>query len=378
MLVAFILIIIFILLWIMSAIYSVFSPFMESIGNVVNFNSAYYWALWGVERAELVLKYKEPWFEWSGGFLQNTTFGPKSDTITGNFGKFTSSTQNWFSRSINSRSTTIPASWNGNVDYLLASSDSSNYNKLPYFYSDKLVLSLDNTTNPNSYYTGTTGFTYFNGWVFSWILRLPPKISSWFSNSPLCVDPNISECDPDWDGVFDDMSVNRWLDWIINWSTFTILPNISVFYYSGMQVDTAQDIAIRESILNNTGRLLFGGTLANQKFNPIVDYTTNNLAQHNVVSVDASSIQNLTYNNILNNTSSITWLQFSINIVDLLRTKNNNIYPFLEYQLSFPQAVADRFYTIQWVWLVGDYNVKIFIKKSTNESSSIGDFTIVF
>ncbi|HCY21504.1 TPA: hypothetical protein DIC40_06750 [Patescibacteria group bacterium] len=66
-------------------------------------------------------------------------------------------------------------------------------------------------------------------------------------------------------------------------------------------------------------------------------------------------------------------------IVNLLRTQNDDIYPFLEYQFSFPRPVADSFFTIQGIGLVGDYNVKIFIKKSTNEqSSSIGDFTIIF
>jgi hypothetical protein len=31
----------------------------------------------------------------------------------------------------------------------------------------------------------------------------------------------------------------------------------------------------------------------------------------------------------------------------MLRTDEDDIYPFLEYQFSFPQPVADSFFTLQ-------------------------------
>ena len=63
MFIIFVLVLLAVLMGILSAIYSVFAPFMQNIGNVVDFNSAYYGALAGVERAHLVLKYKQPGFE---------------------------------------------------------------------------------------------------------------------------------------------------------------------------------------------------------------------------------------------------------------------------------------------------------------------------
>lgn len=352
---------------------------MQNIGNVVNFNAAYYGALGGVERAELVLKYKSPGFEWSGGFLQSTTFGPPSDILSGGFGRLTSP-NNGFAWVISSRTRTIPSSGNGNVDYLLANPDSKNYNQLPYFSSEKILFTTDTTNNPLQYYSGVSSFSYFSGWSFSWTLRLPPKIVSSFGWSLLCDNSLNPLCDIDGDGIVDDITVNWFLDWLINWSPFTILPTISVFYYSGMQIDTRKDIAIRKSIINETWNLYFGNYYGSpsQDFNPIDNYFPNNtLNQHNVISTKATAIQWSGFNKILSSLS-ITGLKLSMWLVTLLRSSNGNIYPFLEYNLSFPTPVADRFYTIQGIGLVGDYNVKIFIKKSTNEDNSIGDFTVIF
>ncbi len=377
MFVVFIIVLLFILLGILTSIYSVFSPFMQNIGNVVHFNSAYYWALGGIERAELVLKYKSPGFEWSWWFEKWTQFGPNSDIISWSFGLLTSS-NNWFTWNITSRTNTIPSIGNGNIDYLLASDDSKNYNQLPYFTSEKFLLRIDSTTNTNKYYTGESDFTDFTAENFSWILRLPPKIVSVFSNSLLCKDSSNPACDPDEDDLSDDIVVNWIIDWFLDGVPFTILPTISVFYYSGMQVDTTKDITIRESIINQTWILNFGWTTDREKFSPIDNYFPNNtLAEHTVISTNAEWIQTSWFNTLLSS-SHITWLQLSLGLINLLSSTNGNIYPFLEYRLSFPTPIADRFYTLEGNWLVWDYNVKIFIKKSTNESSSIGDFTVIF
>lgn len=368
MFIIFILVLLAIMMWILSAIYSVFAPFMQNIGNVVYFNSAYYWALAGVERAHLILKYKQPWFEWSGWFLQWTTFGPQSDVVTWNFWLLTA-TNNWFAWTIASRTTRIPWSGQGNVDYLLTSgTDSKNYNKLPYYTSEKIILSMDNTTWTHLYYTWTSSIAYFSWWSFSWILRLPPKAQEWFGEN-LC-----DTCDTDEDGISDDIMVNWILDGTLNWVPFSIVPTMSILYYSGGIVDSSEDIAIREKVINETWFLDFWW---NFDFSPLT--YSNILTEHNVLSLNAEDVKDIPFNEILDGSSSITWLKLWMGIVNLLRTQNDDIYPFLEYQFSFPRPVADSFFTIQGIGLVGDYNVKIFIKKSTNEqSSSIGDFTIIF
>jgi len=51
----------------------------------------------------------------------------------------------------------------------------------------------------------------------------------------------------------------------------------------------------------------------------------------------------------------------------LLKTEDENIYPFLEYQLSLGDDISDRFYTIQGNGRVGEYEVKVIVKKPTSQ-----------
>lgn len=366
MFIVFILILLAVLMGILSVIYSTFAPFMQNIGNVVHFNSAYYWALAGVERANLVLKYKKPGFEWSGGFLQWQSFGPNSDNLTWEFGLL-SSTDNWFSWTITSRTKQIPMPGKWNIDYLFTFwTDSKNYNKLSYYMSEKINLNIDNTTDTNLYYTETSNIKYFDWENFSWIIRLPPSVVERFDWELLC-----DNCDHDDDWISNDIMVNWLIDWTNNWINFSIVPTISVFYYSWWVVDEDQDIAIREKIINETWFLNFWNL---HPYSPLKH--SNTLTEHNVLSFD-DSIKSDTFNKILDwsNTGIKLWFW----IINMLRTQSDNIYPFLEYQFSFPEEVSDSFFTLQWIGLVWDYNVKIFIKKSTNDELwSIGDFTIIF
>ncbi|MBU0625904.1 hypothetical protein KKG31_06130 [Patescibacteria group bacterium] len=45
------------------SVYSIFFPFITNLGEIGNFNTAYYGAVASIERAELVLKNKEPGFQ---------------------------------------------------------------------------------------------------------------------------------------------------------------------------------------------------------------------------------------------------------------------------------------------------------------------------
>jgi hypothetical protein len=373
----------------MSAIYSVFLPFMQSIGDVTNFNTAYYGALAGIERAELSLRYKNPWFEWSWWFFWSTSFWPQSDRNLTNFGSLTSQ-KNWFARRISSRTRTIPVLWEGNVDYLLSVPSSKNYNKLPYFTSEKIFFSLDDTKNPDQYYSTWSNIVHFSGWFFSGNFRLPPKVIEqleiFWSSTELC-----SSCDIDGDTVNDDVVINRVLEGSYDGKSFSIIPYIDVFYYSGGHVNYNEDTAIREDLINQTGKFYFWSTYYTKEYSPINEDIYNRYRtwpRRNII-ISESEITKLTgatLNDILlwwwqpDLIWAVTDLKLNIWIVNLLRTTDelNFIYPFLEYQFSFPQPVSDTFYTILGNGLVGDYNVKIYIKKSTNDEQSIGDFTVIF
>jgi hypothetical protein len=45
--------------------------------------------------------------------------------------------------------------------------------------------------------------------------------------------------------------------------------------------------------------------------------------------------------------SNFSDLRLSFAAANLFRTFTGAIYPYLEYKFTFPQAIADRFYTIQ-------------------------------
>lgn len=121
---------------------------------------------------------------------------------------------------------------------------------------------------------------------------------------------------------------------------FKIFPTISVFYYSGMQIDDANDNVIRESIINQTGVIDFTNS-----YTPIVHGTR--LGQHNVVGQNASDIEKLTFKQIFIDSTDFSGLLLSFGAANLFRTFTGAIYPYLEYQFTFPQPIADRFYTIE-------------------------------
>jgi len=335
---------------------------------------AYYWAVSAIERAELSLKYRSPGFVWSWGFLWSTGYGPLSDYTP----ELMSGEQQWFVWNIDSRTTSIPSPGMGNTDPMLSdpAGDSSDYNQLWYRYLETILLWYDNTTDVWAYYSWwITSPVYFSGDEISGVLRLPPKIHSLFGETPgkLC-DMYIGDCDPDGDAIYDDISVSWSMEWLYQGQWFKIFPTISVFYYSGMQIDEYKDNAIRESIINDTGMIIFDAS-------PAYTFIENGsqLSSHNVVSSLANDIENLSFSDILQNISSyFSGLRISFGAANLFRTFTGAIYPYLEYQFHFPQEIADRFYTIQWNGRVGEYNVQIIVKKPTIQGTVGGDFTVIF
>jgi hypothetical protein len=69
---------------------------------------------------------------------------------------------------------------------------------------------------------------------------------------------------------------------------------------------------------------------------------------------------------------------FRISLLNLLKSVNKQIYPYLEYQFSFSQTISDRYYTIRAQGKFGDYKVELLVKKPTIKESILGTFTIIF
>ena len=372
MLIAFVLIIVVTWLAILSSVYSIFTPFFESFGDIVDYNVAYYWAISAVERWELILKYRWPWFIWSGWWLGSDVFGKSSDIIFSWFSIWFDN-ENWMLWNINSRTDRIPNYWQWNIDKDLLWSESNDYNKLDYKWVETILLSIDNTTVDNSYNNNSNYRLTYWGSSISGQFRLPPKILSGFNNSLLCYTNVWSAeiCDPDKDWLYDDIIVDRSLKWYNNWNQFFVMPNQSIAYYwTEKLVNTDQDTTIRESNVNSWSKIIFWDSKNIFNDDSLSEPNSQNIISNNNMS-DKSFFNILSDNNY-------TWLQLKFALVNLLSSVNWNIYPFLEYFFKFDQPVADRFYNIQWNWRKWNYDIKIIIKKPTFKETVAGSFTVVF
>ena len=341
---------------------------MQNLWTVTQYQSAYYGAVSAVERAELGLRYRLPWFVWSGWFLWTTGYGPMSDYTP----DFFSGTQQWFWWIIDSRTTSIPRSGMGNTDSMLSDSTSKDYNQIWYINLETFLLSYDDTSSSDFYTSWATDLVSFSGDEITGVFRLPPKIFTGFWWLPLAFlcDSYLWNCDPDGDGIYNDTAVSWSMEWLYKGNGFKIFPTIAVFYYSGMQVDEPNDTVIRESVINTSGKIDF------IKFTPIPPNGWG-LHNHTVVGADASIIESLPFQQIFTS-SDFSGLRLSFGAANLFRTFTGAIYPYLEYQFTFPQPIADRFYTIEGHGRVGEYDVQIVIKKPTVQWTVGGDFTVIF
>jgi hypothetical protein len=81
------------------------------------------------------------------------------------------------------------------------------------------------------------------------------------------------------------------------------------------------------------------------------------------------------FSTIMNNTPGTI---FRISLLNLLKSDNKQIYPYLEYQFSFWEPISDRYYTIKAQGKYGDYQVELLVKKPTFKESILWSFTIIF
>jgi len=368
---------------IMASMYSIFLPFFQNLWDLTDYNIAYYGANSSIERAMLTTKYQEPWFEWSWWRLNHNSRWPPSDAEFNGFSRFNYN-QNGIYRNVSSRTTTIPKSWEWNIPYLLADADSKEYNILSYQDIEKFILSVDNTNNVNDFYRKDSNINTF-GWTSAeGTIRIPPKVYKKFgdnNNALLCDDENNNDCDINQDKIYNEKIITRWLDWTYDplWNNikFKIIPKTAIFYnLDPNKVDILFDNNFREDSINSaiSPNIIFSNSLS-KKFNPI---TKNNsislISWHNTIAENPDIIKNLSFWNILSNSYS----NISIGINYLLQSRNQQIYPFLEYKFNFDSEVSDRFFSINWYGKVWNYNVNIIVKKPTYKKTTAWDFTIIF
>lgn len=353
---------ILLLIWaaVVGSIYSNFLVFFDNFEETQNYNKAYYEAIAALERAELAIKQRNPGYEWSGWwiwteFYSNTS---PSDKRPSDFSYISNNQYTTLFRTINSLTNRMPAKWKWNVDYMLATWDSIDYNMMDYQNSEIVLLNSDNSEdwpyNKDSRHTKKVNINNI-----SWVIRLPEKIKPkfWLLDTSHELPGNI---------VQNDAIVDRQINWVTNGNDFTIFARQDV-------IDRAtigqNDSAIRESDLNNWVILKFWDNTST----PLEKRRTAISSGFVVV----SSNTGLTYEPFKNIFNMWNNIQLKLSLLNVLQGQYW-VYPFLEYYLNFDKETPDKFYTIKAEWRFGDFQINLLVKKPTIKQSVLWSFTVVF
>ena len=186
------LVIILLLIWaaVVWSIYSNFLIFYSNFNESENYHRAYYNSISALERAELVVKQRSPWYEWSWWWILWDEQWPGSDKlITNNFSYLSDeSTRNKSSvyRTINSKTDRIPSTWQWDIEFMLATGDSTDYNKMDYSDTQVFLLYYDPSSwNAYNKVSCPTDCIQSQMDKISWTIRLPKKLfgNFWILNT---------------------------------------------------------------------------------------------------------------------------------------------------------------------------------------------------
>lgn len=381
------------LIWasIVGTIYSNFLVFYSNFSESENYHKAYYNAISALERWELVIKQRKPWYKWNWGWILKTTTwtynnwwsdGPINSSFSYISKSITDSSAPTTSifRDINSRTNRIPSQWNWDVEWTLAADDSIDYNMMDYENAEVFLLYYDDSGwNPYNSNAANLQKRHPTNWTkIEWEIRLPKRLRwNWDSNKdfwPLDTNnPSVW-----WVGEIpsDDAVVDRQVRWKYqigtdSYNSYTIYSTQSV---ASWVVKYYEDDAFRESDINNN--LTFDFT-KNNGWNPIVSVSRWWSSRLKVISQSESNIK--TKNGFKSlRTSNTTENQIRFSILNLLKTNKDKIYPFLEYYIKFWSEVADKYYTIKAKWNYADYEVDMTIQKPTVKETILSSFTSIF
>lgn len=422
-----ILIIILVLIWaaVVWSIYSNFLVFYSNFAESENYHRAYYAAISALERWELVTKQRQPWYVGSGWFKDWEWMWSFSDWWSDK--SLESFSYYWDNKedttvfwTVNSLTTRIPAVWKWDVEWMLATDDSSDYNMMGYEDTEVFMLYFDKSErnpyekvrDPYQILKEAPDNSPWNGVfydvdmpnhkvVVTWVIRLPQLLTGfWLLDTGTVLvwnDGNLPSDDPivdrqiRWVTVCDDYSTRTGVDPC----KYNIYSNQSIKFWDNNkpEVNIDEDTVFRESNINDTlefefwnhGRSPFkggnAGTVGKWKdINRIVaDNATvlqGNVWGGNNSRYKADNYSDLFYHHPTHVISSLVQIRFSL--LNLLKW-NKGIYPFLEYYIDFWwQAVPDKYYTISADWKYKDYDVNIVVQKPTVKESVMWSFTSIF
>lgn len=375
-----ILIVILVLIWaaVVWSIYSNFLVFYSNFSETENYHRAYYASISALERAELVTKQREPWYVWSGWFIMwEWTWSTNnsdwwSDASLPDFSYYWDNKEDTtVFRSINSRTNRIPTTWEWDVEWMLATWDSNNYNMMDYENAEVFLMRSDKSEGRP-----------YNDWVLGypsniedikWEIRLPKLLKE--SDSFGLLDTGTSLVWQPWSMPADDAMV----DWQIRWNyggdkPFTIFSTQSVvFGGNSAKIDANKDTVFRESDINNTLNFNFW----DNGRSPFGNHSTRWLYSITVVGENESDIKDKGNYRWVFGDDNISQIRFSL--LNLLQWGGKNVYPFLEYYIDFWDVqVPDKYFNINAEWAYKDYKVNMIIKKPTLKETVFWSFTSMF
>jgi len=403
------LIIILVLIWaaVVWSIYSNFLTFYSNFSETENYHKAYYAAISALERGELVVKQRSPWYEWKAWRYRNWSSRAwtwsikipnwKSDWVISadSFSYLSNNNRpSEMIRSVNSRTTKIPADKKWNVEFLLRNPDSENYNMMWYEDAEVFLLYYD-VWDWNPY--ARIKCLLWDDWCsnsslgtsssIKWKIRLPQKLL----RSPGNLSGNFTLLDTNAILVWtnnqlpkDDAIVDRQIRWTYEATIDGNKKFVPYTIYSTQKTENNNktvsyryDTIFRESDINGTWDFEFTNNWNPLKpKNPLYHWKQKPVT---IISQGENTIKSLNgFQQLLWTIGKSSRNQLRFSLLNLVRDSNLKIYPFLEYQIDFWTTVSDRYYTINGKWSFSDFEVNIPRQKPTVKETILWNFTSIF
>lgn len=369
-----VLIVMFMGIALLLAVYSSFLPFVQNYGNTIQYTTAYYGAISAIERWVLAANLRGPgfdgesWWKWNWSLQTNT--GNRADYKIQEFYNYWDPDKTSLLWKVNSSTAIIPSPGDGNVavDFWTGDNSSKNFNTLNYNIAEAIALGNVGAVWAQDYYkVSKTPYSTPNT-SLTINLRLNPLMKERLG---------VKQTSNTIKYLSDSLEKLPLVNWTIKGQRsgrpFSIIPRESI---------SANSINVDKDTLVRWGRMKDGKVDLTFANNQSVFQGNRPDGILNIISSEESDLKNKGYSEILNQT---TGTNLTLDLVNLLLWPKSSakdkwaIYPFLEYQIqSNGGKIADRFFTIQWEGRVGKYSIKMQLKKPTLEQPALGNFTIIF
>ena len=370
------LVLILLLIWaaVVGSLYSNFIVFYKSFSETDSYNKAYYTSIAGLERWELVTKQREIGYvgSWWWKWMTSTPSIDSTDYIESGFSYLVESEDTNLLRDVNSRTTRIPKIWEWDVDWMLSTWDSIDYNKMDYENAEVFSLYYDESTTDSPYTkkSCSSGDCTDSKTRIKWEIRLPPKILEAF-----WVNWSLDATDSLVVGWRKNDEIVDWqFRWFTDWNPFTIFARNKANSDSAWAL--AEDSIIRESEINEKVKInSHKDTSSTQWRRQINEKKTR---ESKLVVVSAGSFDGVNNFEDITEESNYTRLNFRLSLLNLLKSKGKQVYPYLEYYLYFNRPVSDKYFRIDGEGRYKDYQVNIIMYKPTVKESVLWSFTVIF